>query len=309
MGNVAFGLGEKTNIDLITATQWAIAQIEAVGALVGGRAIFDLVNVNTARAHRLSVTTAGIGLLKISGSFSASDYFYFRTPRPVNFDDFDHRGARLTGASAVAYSWTWLTIYDGPAYISPVLGSVRISGWGPSLPGADVGHGTTGLLYGDGRPIGVVETVININIAPTPEQLNPRIQITQRDQSLVIKIKGDVLFDFDKHEIKEEAKPILHQAGAIIRSNPRLRHVVIEGHTDGKGTDHHNMNLSKMRAESTAEWLANAKGGYLANATLETKGLGSSRPVAPNKRPDGLDNPEGRAQNRRIEIFLEYRKR
>jgi len=51
-----------------------------------------------------------------------------------------------------------------------------------------------------------------------------------------------------------------------------------------------------------AQWLMARAGANRAN--LQTRGLGKTRPVAPNANPDGSDNPEGRAKNRRVEITV-----
>jgi outer membrane protein OmpA-like peptidoglycan-associated protein len=185
------------------------------------------------------------------------------------------------------------------------LAYVRFSGWGLSIPGGDIAHGVTGVLYGDGDPVGFVQADIPFDIAPEPEKVDPRVQITQKQDSLVIKIGSDVLFDFGKFNIKAEAEPLLAQVGAIIRSNLRLRRVIIEGHTDAKGPPDFNLRLSRQRAEATADWLG--KRAYLRGLTPEKKGFGASKPIAPNRRPDGSDDPVGRAKNRRVEIFLSYR--
>jgi hypothetical protein len=54
------------------------------------------------------------------------NYAYFSTYRPVNFDDCDDVGARVTSASALFYTWTYLTLWDGGAYKSKQLAYVRV---------------------------------------------------------------------------------------------------------------------------------------------------------------------------------------
>ena len=81
--------------------------------------------------------------------------------------------------------------------------------------------------------------------------------------------------------------------------------MLIEGHTDSKGSSEANLALSKKRAESVRNWLVNEKG---ISATITTEGLGETRPVAPNRNPDGTDNPEGRQKNRRVTITVEKSK-
>ena len=80
----------------------------------------------------------------------------------------------------------------------------------------------------------------DIDLPISPEDLDVRVQITQKDDSLVIRIQGEVLFGFNMWDITPEAKKPLGQAGAIIRSS-RPRRIDIDGHTDGKGDDKYNM--------------------------------------------------------------------
>src|SRR5262249_54960504 len=144
-------------------TQWAIACTESYGFSGATITAFDLVNLHTGRAHNLQVFSGGLGgPLPVGASFTMSDYAYFTTPRPVNFRDFDGRSARLTGVSAVLYSYSWLTIWDGSAYAAAQLVYVSIDGgWGLSLPGGEIGHGVTKLYFGPGTPAGDVNVVLS----------------------------------------------------------------------------------------------------------------------------------------------------
>jgi len=295
-------MGEMSAIDRRTSTRWAISNVESAGMILAGRTVYDLVNLTTLRAHRMVIGGAGLSFkLPVTGSFTASDYAFFHTRRPVNFESFSGNGARETSASVGLYSVAYLTLYDGPAYFSSVLAEAKWSGWGLSIPGAGFDHGVSEVVYGDGNALGTLATATEIDLAPTPEQLSPKVQIAAKDDALVIKVHGDTLFDFDKHTIKTEAEQALKQAGAIIRSS-RPRRVEIDGYTDGIGRDEYNRKLSEQRAKAVAHWLASR--GYVNGSNVKTNGRGKSNPVAPNTRPDGSDDPIGRAKNRRIEIFL-----
>ncbi len=116
-----------------------------------------------------------------------------------------------------------------------------------------------------------------------------------------IAMSADVLFDFDKADIKTEAEPSLDKVVTVLKSYPKAA-VTIEGYTDAKGSDAYNRRLSERRAEAVRGWLA-ARGG-LGGMAFTTRGNGAERPVAPNRRPDGSDNPEGRQKNRRVEIVV-----
>lgn len=129
-----------------------------------------------------------------------------------------------------------------------------------------------------------------------------RSDLTVRREGKLIKVSmiGDVLFDFDKAEIRPAAEPALQEIARLIASIPDGR-TTVEGHTDSRGAATYNQALSKRRAKAVAAWLA-AHG--VDKARLAVAGMGSSHPIAPNKDENGLDNPEGRALNRRVEFVL-----
>jgi len=112
---------------------------------------------------------------------------------------------------------------------------------------------------------------------------------------------GDVLFDFDKATIRPQADAVLRRIAARIKKDFRRGRVRVEGHTDSMGSDAYNRKLSKHRAASVKTWFA-GKGGISARR-IAAQGFGEKRPVAPNTK-GGKDNPEGRQQNRRVEIIV-----
>ena len=78
--------------------------------------------------------------------------------------------------------------------------------------------------------------------------------------------------------------------------------VLIEGHTDSKGSHAYNVKLSENRALSVKNWLVRNAGADAAH--ISTNGWAEAKPVAPNNNPDGTDNPGGRQKNRRVEIVV-----
>jgi len=119
-------------------------------------------------------------------------------------------------------------------------------------------------------------------------------------QSIVIDLPADVLFDFDKADLRPDAQPSLARAAELLHSYPTAP-VRVRGHTDAKGSDAYNEALSIRRAEAVAAALARSAG----RERISAQGLGEREPVAPNVRPDGSDDPEGRQRNRRVEIVIE----
>ncbi len=127
------------------------------------------------------------------------------------------------------------------------------------------------------------------------------LQVKETGEEIRIDLAADVLFDFDKADLRPAAQQTLHQAADIIRQKAKGT-VRIEGHTDSKGNDAYNQKLSERRAASVKAWFTAKEG--LGNVQFSTQGFGAKKPVAPNTKPDGSDDPEGRQKNRRVEIII-----
>lgn len=104
-----------------------------------------------------------------------------------------------------------------------------------------------------------------------------------------------VQFDFDKADIRSDARPILDQAAKTLADEKDVA-VVVGGHTDAVGSDQYNLRLSDRRAKSVKAYLI---GQGIAAERLDVKAYGESAPVADN------DTDEGRAQNRRVELEVQ----
>ena len=126
------------------------------------------------------------------------------------------------------------------------------------------------------------------------------LQVKETATETRIELPADILFDFDKDQIRPGAEPTLRQAPELIRKSAKGA-VCIEGHTDAKGKDAYNLALSQRRARSVQKWLVDE--GRV-NARFDIQGFGKSRPAAPNTKSDGSDDPEGRQRNRRVEIVF-----
>jgi outer membrane protein OmpA-like peptidoglycan-associated protein len=127
------------------------------------------------------------------------------------------------------------------------------------------------------------------------------LQVKETGQEIRIELAADVLFDFDKADLRPAAQKTLHQAAGIIQDKAKGA-VRIEGHTDSKGNDAYNQKLSERRAASVKNWFVDKEG--LGKMQFTTQGFGAKKPVASNTKPDGSDDPDGRQKNRRVEIVL-----
>ncbi|MEX0853917.1 MAG: OmpA family protein [Bauldia sp.] len=127
------------------------------------------------------------------------------------------------------------------------------------------------------------------------------LAVEETETEIRIALSADVLFDFDKSDIKAEAAQALSAVAAVLRQHPD-QPVRIEGHTDSKGSDAYNQALSEDRALSVRDWLDDQEN--LDGSAFDIAGFGESRPAVPNERPDGSDDPDGRQKNRRVEIVI-----
>lgn len=126
------------------------------------------------------------------------------------------------------------------------------------------------------------------------------LSVRQDKNAVTVAMLGDVLFDFDKTAIRPAAEPTLRDIASLIKSSSAGT-VTIEGHTDAKGSASYNKDLSLRRAQAVAQWLASHG---VDKSRLAVKGLGNTQPVQSNRLANGADNPQGRAQNRRVEFVL-----
>ncbi|MHA7836749.1 MAG: OmpA family protein [bacterium] len=116
----------------------------------------------------------------------------------------------------------------------------------------------------------------------------------QTDRGLIVTM-SDVLFALDEAELQPAARDALEQVAGLLQEYPD-RKVIVEGHTDSLGSEQYNRELSRRRAAAVARVLE--RNGVSSNR-LEVRGLGESRPIAPN------DSKAGRLENRRVEIVLQ----
>ncbi|MGS1010969.1 OmpA family protein [Achromobacter anxifer] len=129
------------------------------------------------------------------------------------------------------------------------------------------------------------------------------LSVRQDKNAVTVAMLGDVLFDFDKTAIRPAAEPTLRDIASLIKSSSAGT-VAIEGHTDSKGSASYNKDLSLRRAQAVAQWLASHG---VDKSRLTVKGLGDTQPIQSNRLANGADNPQGRAQNRRVEFVLPKR--
>lgn len=113
-------------------------------------------------------------------------------------------------------------------------------------------------------------------------------------QAIKVTFESGILFAFNKSDLNETSKVSLQKFAASLKETPETD-ITIYGHTDNVGSREVNLKLSKQRAEKVADYLV-ANGVDRSRMTVEGKAF--DEPVADNS------TAEGRAQNRRVEIYI-----
>jgi outer membrane protein OmpA-like peptidoglycan-associated protein len=119
--------------------------------------------------------------------------------------------------------------------------------------------------------------------------------VKEEDRGLVVTLSGNVLFRSAKSTLLPSAKVKLDQVSNALLSI-RARRLIVEGHTDSQGSEAYNQGLSQRRADAVRDYLVQR--GYPADL-IQTRGMGEGSAIANNA------SPEGRANNRRVEIVIE----
>jgi OOP family OmpA-OmpF porin len=110
-----------------------------------------------------------------------------------------------------------------------------------------------------------------------------------------IRIRGNIMFETGEAIIQKQSYKLLDDVAKVLNENPQIGPVLIEGHTDDRGSSAYNQNLSDRRAKAVADYLV---GKNVKRKRLRSRGFGEEKPIADN------ETPLGRAKNRRTEFKL-----
>ncbi|KYF77819.1 cell envelope biogenesis protein OmpA [Sorangium cellulosum] len=132
-------------------------------------------------------------------------------------------------------------------------------------------------------------------VVDDPEKNGCPYYIRRIQGSAEIEIMKQVEFEFDSSRILPQSYPILDEVVRLLKANPEIKLLSIEGHTDNQGTIDYNDRLAQNRATAVRIYIIN-KG--VQTERLTSAGYGSRRPLVSN------DTPEGRQRNRRVEFHI-----
>lgn len=192
--------------------------------------------------------------------------------------------------------------YTGEKKISNTAGGAAIGAGLGALAGLAVGNDGPGrrnaALIGAGLGAlagGAVGNYMDNQEAELRAQLQGTgISVTRAGDRIILNMPSNVTFDTDQDAVRSEFYPTLNSVAIVLRKfNKTL--IDIAGHTDSTGSLQHNQDLSERRAVSVANYLG---GQGIDTRRIAAMGFGPTRPVASNA------SPEGRAQNRRVEISI-----
>jgi outer membrane protein OmpA-like peptidoglycan-associated protein len=178
----------------------------------------------------------------------------------------------------------------GGAVVGAILGQAIGHNTQSTLIGAALGAAAGGAGgYGVGKMMDNQERDMR-NALATSEAA----AVSREGNLLAVTFKGDVTFDKNSTEVRPGLYSEINRVAGILNQYPNTL-IRVEGHTDSKGSDEFNMNLSKRRAD-TVKTLLVQRG--VADSRIEVVGFGETMPVATN------DTEAGRQKNRRVEIKI-----
>jgi len=195
----------------------------------------------------------------------------------------------------------------GCAALSLVLGVGLIAGCENmnrtqkgAVAGGAVGAGV-GALLGNGRGALIGGTIgalsgglIGNYMDRQAEELRDVAETTRADDGIIVTMKDQILFNVDKADIKPASEAGLDRIASVLKRYPKTM-ITVAGHTDNTGHAEYNQKLSERRANAVKFALAEQG---IAGDRVSAMGFGADRPVASN------ETPQGRAENRRVELHI-----
>jgi outer membrane protein OmpA-like peptidoglycan-associated protein len=209
----------------------------------------------------------------------------------------------IAGSTALAMllaGCTTINPYTGETQVSDVTKGAAIGAAAGAAIGAVSGKRNRGQRAIIGAGIGAlaggsVGYYMDTQEAKLRQQLaGTGVSVTRSGNNIVLNMPGNITFEVDRSEIRPDFFSVLTSVGLVLKEYEKTL-VEVAGHTDNTGADAYNQQLSEKRAQAVASYLQ-AQG--VQPVRFLVVGYGETRPIANNS------TPEGRSQNRRVEITL-----
>ncbi len=171
----------------------------------------------------------------------------------------------------------------GAAAVCGLVGAIDSS---KHARNAALGCGIVGA--GVGAYMDVQEAKLRESLAGTG------VSVVREGDNIRLVMPGNITFQTDSYNLRGDFYPVLNSVGQVLAkyADTTLR---VSGHTDNTGNRPYNQTLSERRARSVADYLVTRE---VASSRMLVQGLGFDQPIADN------DTAEGRAQNRRVELYI-----
>ena len=151
------------------------------------------------------------------------------------------------------------------------------------------------IVFSDDSALGIVGTAAAPPPEPEPEpEPEPQKRVELRDNAIVINEK--VQFKVASSKILDVSHDLLNEVADVIKKNPQIKKIEVQGHASAEGGDNYNLKLSDRRAKAVRSYLI--KQGGVGKDILTAKGYGETQPIADN------ETEEGREKNRRVEFHI-----
>lgn len=194
---------------------------------------------------------------------------------------------------------------SGCTTVNPYTGQTQTakSTWGTAIgaaTGAIIGSRSSseGALIGalaGGAVGGGIGYYLDVQAAELRAELaSTGVQVVESDDNIRLIMPGNITFKTDSADINASFYPVLNSVAKVLNKYNKTT-VLVSGHTDSTGSADYNLNLSRERAQSVADYLA---GQGVKTSRFEVIGMGSSNPIASNTTANG------RSLNRRVEIKI-----
>jgi outer membrane protein OmpA-like peptidoglycan-associated protein len=165
-------------------------------------------------------------------------------------------------------------------------------------PGAEVRVRSTGIRT-NARAI---DSIARVVVRGSSSLRSGRRVVAMTSVSLVTPSIVTVLFDFDRSAVStRKQQAAVASAAALVREVAAYMTVYVDGHTDSRGSDAYNQVLGAQRASAVRAALQRLT--PTGHVDIIARSFGERRPCTSNRPPDGRDNREGRARNRRVEVY------
>ncbi|MBA6412020.1 OmpA family protein [Parahaliea sp. F7430] len=206
------------------------------------------------------------------------------------------RNAAVAAAGILALSACTTNPYTGERQVSKAAtyggGAAAVCG----LVGAiDSSKHARNAALGCGLVGAGVGAYMDVQEAKLREQLQGSgVQVMREGDNLRLIMPGNITFQTDSYNLRPDFYSVLNSVGQVLSkyADTTLR---VTGHTDNTGGQQHNQNLSERRAGSVADYLVTRQ---VERSRMLVQGMGFNQPIADNS------SEQGRAQNRRVELYI-----